>query len=238
MNFDIVFIMNKMLNKIGSIVFSIWLPIWTVQISACIVIATFINKSVAYKLANIWGIVGITSLEFLTGLKVEYKNRPGESVGKIYASEHQSTLEILALIAVIDRPIFVLKKSLTQIPVLGQCLKALGMVPVDRKSFNAGWMNKAQEQLKKGQNLIIFPEGTRVDYQKETPYRAGVFKLAQELNQEIIPVGIDTGKFWPRRAWMKQPGVTKIVFGKPLKVRDLETARSDFRKTVKSLVPR
>ena len=218
----------KIFSIIGSIIYSILLPIWACFVCILIILYAYINPSNVHKLANFWGASLIKLLTFFTRLKVEYKNIPKNPKGQIFAAQHQSVLEILALLAVVEKPVFVLKKSLMSIPIFGKSLKCLGMIPVDRKNINLNWMEETKKQLDMGRNLIIFPEGTRVEYGKEIPYRAGVFKLAKHLDKKITPVAVNTGLFWPRRSWIKKPGTAKIVFGQPIDA-DMKLLREKYK---------
>jgi 1-acyl-sn-glycerol-3-phosphate acyltransferase len=207
----------KNLNKkkiIGSIVFSLILPLFTVGYILLFNFCNIFYKKWANKLTiTHWGKICLSLLKNLIGLKVKYYNVPKDLSGSIITSEHQSALEIIALIAVIPKPIFVLKKSLMSIPIFGTSLKNFGMIGIDRTKYNINWIKEAQMQLSKGKNLIIFPEGTRVGLGKEVAYKNGAFKLAQHLNKKIMPVAINTNLFWPRKSIIKKAGTANIIFG-------------------------
>lgn len=204
---------------IGSLIFSIIFPLLTVFYAISFRFYKFFNKKHLSKLPMLWGKHCLLLLRLLTGIKIKYHNFtnnfvPDNLSGQIIASEHQSALEIIALIAIIPNAIFILKKELLSVPFLGRSLKELGMIGIDRKSYNPRWMEEAEIQLKEGKNIIIFPEGTRVQAGKEVAYKNGAFKLAKHLNKQIIPVAINTGLFWPRRSIIKKPGTANIIFGK------------------------
>lgn len=191
----------------------------------------YLTKFNIHICANIWGKGGLFILKMLTGLKVQYQGEIPKH--GIIASQHQSTMEILALIAVAHKPIFVLKRSLMYIPLFGQILKLLGMIPVDRKSFNRTWMENAEKGINQGKTLIIFPEGTRTAFGTEAAYRNGVFRLSEKMKMPITPVAINTGLFWGRRSLHKKSGTARIVFGKT----DFYTSdslRAEYSKLIKS----
>lgn len=226
-------IFSAVLSSIGSFVFTIILPIWTAICSALIIITSFVSNDIPHKILNMWGIGGLIILKYLTCLKVDIQNIPKNLSGEIIVSEHQSAFEILALVGCIPKSTFVLKKSMMNIPIVGYALKRLRMIPVSRSKFNANWMDIAKKNLEDGYNIIIFPEGTRIEFGAEVQYRSGAFKLAEHTKKKIIPVAIDTGKFWSRRSFLKKPGTAKIIFGKPI-----EGNPEILRKTVKTLLPR
>lgn len=217
----------------GSFLFLAILPIWTTICGVLIILISFVSDDIAHKIPNIWGKTGLIILKYLTGLKVDVQNMPKNLSGEIIASEHQSAFEILTLLGHVPKAVFVLKKSIMKVPIIGYALKRLRMIPISRSKFNANWMDIAQKNLQDGYNIIIFPEGRRIEFGTEVEYRSGAFKLAQHTKKKIIPVAIDTGKFWSRRSFLKKSGTSKIIFGKPI-----EPKPELLRKTVKTLLPR
>lgn len=224
---------------IGSILLALLMSLWSgvlcfsglFYIFSCFILRS--PASSAHKYANAWGWVLLKLSAFCVNIKVNYVGKVPQ-IGSIIASEHQSAYEIFALVAVTKNPIFVLKKSLIQIPIFGWLNRGLGMIPVDRNSLNKHWIEDAKKQLSLGRTLIIFPEGTRVEFGKEIDYKAGVFRLANTLNAPIFPVAIDAGKYWPRRAFFKEPGVVNIVFGDAYENPD----KDGLREKIKQLLPR
>jgi 1-acyl-sn-glycerol-3-phosphate acyltransferase len=57
-----------------------------------------------------------------------------------------------------------------------------------------------------GRPIAIFPEGTRAPVGTTLPFQAGVGALYKELGLPVVPVALDSGLYWGRRAFMKQPG--------------------------------
>jgi len=64
--------------------------------------------------------------------------------------------------------------------------------------------------------IIIFPEGTRTAPGQVMRYRQGVVRLAQHLGLPVVPVALNSGVFWPRRRFLKTPGIIDMVFLPPL----------------------
>lgn len=149
-------------------------------------------------------------------LNIEVKIEGTIPKNAIIACQHQSQLEIIALAAYVDNATFVFKHELLYVPFLGYCLRNLEMIPVDRTQYNASFMNHALKNLKNGYNVIIFPEGRRVNYGEYTPYKKGVFKVAKATNRKINPVYTNTGHFWPKGAFLKSSGKAIIKFGKEM----------------------
>lgn len=210
------------------LVFFLLFPIWSILFSLVGSPLALFSKDFALFWMKIWARSSLWLLYFFAKIDVRYIGSIPPS-GSIIASEHQSVLEILALVSIIKDPIFILKKNLMWIPFLNIFLIRLNMIPVDRSRVNIRWFEKAKNALAAGKTLIIFPEGTRVAYGQIKPYKSGVFKLAEKLQMKIIPVAIDCGKFWPRRNFVKYPGTTTIVFGEPIEP-DRDLLRVTYRK--------
>lgn len=132
----------------------------------------------------------------------------------IIASKHMSTMEVAILVTNIQNPFFILKRELLWIPVYGWAFWRMGMQPVNRtrgatnmKKLTAAVANK----IMNGQTLIIFPEGTRVKPGNKVALKRGLMFLAQTLKLPIIPVGTDTGVYWPKHGRIRS-GIATMHF--------------------------
>ncbi len=132
----------------------------------------------------------------------------------IIASKHMSTMEVAILVTNVQNPFFILKRELLWIPVYGWAFWRMGMQPVNR-ARGATNMKKlthaVANKIMNGQTLIIFPEGTRVKPGNPVALKRGLMFLAQTLKLPIIPVGTDTGKYWPKHGRIR-PGVATVYF--------------------------
>jgi 1-acyl-sn-glycerol-3-phosphate acyltransferase len=70
--------------------------------------------------------------------------------------------------------------------------------------------------LGRGLWVIIFPEGTRVSRGEKGNYRSSGARLAVACGVPVIPIAVTSGKCWPRRAFIKLPGVVDFSIGKPI----------------------
>jgi 1-acyl-sn-glycerol-3-phosphate acyltransferase len=96
-------------------------------------------------------------------------------------------------------------------------IRSLDAIPIDRDGIGLGGIKEALKRLKRGEMVVIFPEGTRTPDGQIAPFRPGFTTLAVRSKAAILPVAID-GAFevWPR--WKKCPGLGKIRvhFGVPM----------------------
>ncbi|MBF0180065.1 MAG: 1-acyl-sn-glycerol-3-phosphate acyltransferase [Magnetococcales bacterium] len=150
--------------------------------------------------------------------------------------KHQSTWETVVLQVLLPPSVVVLKESLLWIPVFGWALRATGQIGIDRgKGVEALHRMREQgvRQLGQGVSVLIFPEGTRSAPGQPGRYNPGGVALAMEAGAPILPVAHNAGSFWPRRVFLKKPGVIRVRIGEPIPTAGL--ARSE-RKRLQALV--
>jgi 1-acyl-sn-glycerol-3-phosphate acyltransferase len=136
----------------------------------------------------------------------------------IFATKHQSSWETMAFNHLLDYPVFFLKKDLLWIPLFGFYLHRVGMIALERGGTSAlkTMIKKGRERIEEGRSLIIFPEGTRSAPGTHNDYKRGVFLLYKNLHVPVVPVALNSGVFWPRRTFLKYPGIIRVSFLKPL----------------------
>jgi 1-acyl-sn-glycerol-3-phosphate acyltransferase len=139
------------------------------------------------------------SIKILKILKIRYKiylSQPlnfDPSKCYIFMSNHQSLIDLPLILTCIPGSIrFLAKQELFAIPLFGKALLKAECIPVARNNLkdNINFYLKAKEKLTNGLNLWIFPEGTRSKTGKLLPFKYGAFRLARELNADIIPIAI------------------------------------------------
>jgi len=127
----------------------------------------------------------------------------------IIAAKHQSAWETLFLSRRLYHPAFILKRELLMIPLFGWFIRKVGMIAVDRAGKSAAlkkMVRDANDAFAEGRQIIIFPEGTRVAPGTHKPYQPGIAALYGQLNVPVIPVALNSGLYWGRKAWVKKPG--------------------------------
>src|ERR1700740_2759137 len=130
---------------------------------------------------------------------------------------------------VFPRQVWVLKRELLWIPVVGWGIRQLHGIAIDRKSGHSAVgqvVEQGKQRLDEGDWIMIFPEGTRMPLGQTRRYGVSATLLASERNKLIVPVAHNAGRYWPRRGWMKKPGTVRVVIGPPS-----EAAGRDPRET-------
>jgi 1-acyl-sn-glycerol-3-phosphate acyltransferase len=141
----------------------------------------------------------------------------------IYMANHLSFLDGPILFAVIPRSVRVLlKKEVFRIPVIGQSMRFIGFVPVDRKGLKAGKRSidrAVRLMAERGYSFLVFPEGTRSRDGRIRPFKRGGFFLALAGGSPIVPVTI-RGSFdlMPRGRFFVKKGTVRVEFHEPVPV--------------------
>lgn len=126
---------------------------------------------------------------------------------------------ILLMLAFPRHITFLAKEELFRIPFIGMLLRDAGMFAVARTGSlqqKRDVMRQAEELLKAGRVLAVFPEGTRSPSGVLLPARPGAAFLALHCSAAVIPVAIVgteriVGRWW----WLRRPKVT-VTIGKPV----------------------
>ena len=162
-----------------------------------------------------WLVLGI-DIE-VSGLENFAKNK-----SYVFMANHQSMLDVV-VIALIPQFVHVIaKKEMFKVPVIGQGMKIVEYVSVDRKGKMGGRksITKAVNLIKeKNYSFLIFPEGTRSLNGKLQQFRRGGFYLALNSGVPIVPITI-TGSFelMPKYNFFIKKGKITVDFKKPVPV--------------------
>jgi len=116
-----------------------------------------------------------------------------ETGGFVLVANHESHWDGVCLIARIPRTLCIVgKKELFWIPVFGWALHALGFVPLDRQNKRRAksGMHRVEEELRAGEGVMLFPEGTRGLTDALLPFKRGGFVAAIHAGVPVLPVGI------------------------------------------------
>ena len=172
------------------------------------------------KIARLWARSSIWLLRVVCNVKVEYRGLEKIPKGPLLvASKHQSMWETFALLQFFDQPLYILKRELTLIPFFGWYLIKAGMVAVDGRAGGRALLKmvrQASEAVRRGRQLIIFPEGTRRPVGAPPQYKPGVSQLYASCRVDCLPVALNSGLFWPRRTFMRYPGTLVVEFLDPV----------------------
>lgn len=85
---------------------------------------------------------------------------------------------------------FMVKKELFSYPVIGLGLRLLGTFPIDRRGNDIAGVRRALQLLKRGNAVMLFPEGTRSRTHGLATPLPGAGYLALKAGVPVLPVGL------------------------------------------------
>lgn len=152
-------------------------------------------------------------------LKVTGKENIPRENGFLMCGNHQGLFDVVALVAAFDGPLAaVFKKELRNVPVLKQfavCSKSFAMDREDvRQSLTV--IQAVTNELRKGRNYLIFPEGTRSRKGNQMgEFHGGSFRCAVKAKAPIVPFAfIDSYKVLDQKG--SKPVSVQLHFLEPI----------------------
>ena len=137
-----------------------------------------------------------------------YENLPKEG-SAVLCANHIHMLDSVSIVIHIKRMIYIMvKKELMTSKIGNWFFNKLGCFAVDRGKGDMKAIESAENHLKDGDLLFIFPEGKRNGMAKGERMKKGAAMIALEAKAPIIPIGIQ-GSFKPFTK-------IKIRVGKPM----------------------
>lgn len=136
----------------------------------------------------------------------------------LIAPVHRSNLDFAFTLFISPRKVFFMAKdSLFRVPVLGGLLTRLGAFPVRRGTADRESMSSAEEVLRQGQALVLFPEGTRKEGLEVQTLHDGAMFVAARTGAIVVPVGIGgSERALPHGAKFPRPTKIRIIVGTPI----------------------
>ena len=200
--------------------FQFWLVLLTLWAGFLVICWSYIDRDspMIHRSTRWWG----QNLLRVAHIPIQVEGlehlKPGQAY--VFAANHRSNFDIFVLVAVLPgRFLWVAKKSLFHIPVLGQALSRMGSISVDRDNLRSAVqsLDRATAIVKRGVSLLIFPEGTRATTRELLPFKKGVFIMAIKAGQPIVPVSISGTRFiQPPGTIRMKPGPIKVVISPPI----------------------
>ncbi|HEX4736926.1 MAG TPA: lysophospholipid acyltransferase family protein [Allosphingosinicella sp.] len=190
----------------------------TILFIAAALLALPFGRSGVRAVANRWARFHSLCARTILGIRARVEGRLPEG-GVLIAAKHESMFETMEMPVLFRNPAVVMKRELARIPIWGWLAQRYGMIPIDREGGAAALrrlLKEAGEAAAEGRAIVIFPEGTRVPHGEAPPLQPGFAGLYRALNLPIVPLALDSGRFWSRRLLGKKPGIVTFRFGEPI----------------------
>ncbi len=159
------------------------------------------------------------------GVRFEGREHVPLTGGALITPNHISDADPPTVAIALPRDCWVMaKEEIFAMKIIGPISRWLHGFPVKRYTADRGALKRAEDLLKSGEAVVIFPEGKLSEDGKLQPILPGVLLIARGANSPIIPtvmLGTDRiipyGKLWPRPSGRK----TIVRFGPPVMVAQL-----------------
>ena len=189
--------------------------------TAVVLVSPFISSTRLYWICAAWLRLSVNSGQWMLGIRNRIsgmENLPqGNSDAAVLLVKHQSTWETFCMPAIMPHPLaYVFKRELLYVPFFGWAIGLLDMIHIDRSKRSQAFskvVEQGQRLLDQGTWVIMFPEGTRIPRGQVGQYKSGGTRLAIQTGAPVIPIAVTSAKCWPRKAWIKHPGVVDISIG-------------------------
>lgn len=169
-----------------------------------------------------WASRWAKSVLFFLGIRVRIEETVSLAPAQpyVFIANHQNSLDILALASAMPYPFgFVAKAELAQMPLIGFALRHSASILIDRRDIRRALesMQAAAQQIRNGNSVLIYPEGSRSFSSTVQPLKKGAFMLAMQAGVPLVPlVVINAFEHMDERTFRGKPGIIRIRVGTPI----------------------
>ena len=208
------------MNLFRSVIFNVCYVLWTAGLGLALVPLLIAPRRFMVAGKRLWTTGIIVLARWILGIRhrtVGLENLPRGPV--ILAVKHQSAWDTFFFDSILSDAVYVLKRELLDIPLVGWHMRKTEMIAIDRKAGLKAMhllVRRAEDTLARGRQIVIFPEGTRTAPGSSGRYMPGLAMLAAEVSAPVVPVALNSGLFWSRNAFIKRPGTVTVQFLPPM----------------------
>ena len=179
-----------------------------------------------WRIVTCWNRFVMFWIWLCCGIRFEVTgNKHADKFPCVIMAKHQSTWETMFLQYYFGPVSTILKKELFRIPFFGWGLASLRPIAIDRSNPIQALKEIKRiglRRLAQGNNLMIFPEGTRTPVGHVGNYARSGADIAISAGVPVIAVAHNAGECWPHKHFLKYPGTIRVVISDPI-----ETAGKD-----------
>lgn len=234
-----------MFQVIGSLLFTTFLFLWTFLYAIYfVIVCAFLPFPLRYRVVRVWPMVILKVLKWTCRLDYTIEGRENLPPGNHIAFwKHSSSWETIAMALIFPQQVWVLKRELIWIPVVGWAIRQMHSIAIDRRGGKSAVnqvVDQGKARLAEGSWVMIFPEGTRMPAGQTRRYGVSGALLAAESGKLIVPVAHNSGYFWPRRGLIKKAGTIRVVIGPPIQAvgRDVREVNEEVQDWIEKTVSR
>jgi 1-acyl-sn-glycerol-3-phosphate acyltransferase len=138
--------------------------------------------------------------------------------GCIIACSHQSFLDPIIVGFSSSRAVnYLARSSLFKNKFFAALIRSYGAMELERDEADVKALRKCVERLRRGEIVLLFPEGTRTRTGEIGPLKPGVFLMSSRAGVPVVPAAIEGSlKAWPRGRLLPRPAPLRIAYGEPI----------------------
>jgi 1-acyl-sn-glycerol-3-phosphate acyltransferase len=211
----------RLLTALRSALYMVFLVVTVIPYATAVLAWSWLPQERRYWLTIGWPRLATWGARWICGIRWRvqgWENLPREPA--ILLPKHQSAWETLWLPSHMPRKLsFVYKRELHWVPFFGWAFATLGMINIDRSQGHSAFeqvVDQGNEHLRDGWWIVVFPEGTRTPPGSTRRYKTGGVRLAVRTGVPVVPIALNSGECWPRKAFLKKPGEITVSIGTPI----------------------
>lgn len=152
------------------------------------------------------------------GIRVYGREHFPPSGGALVCANHQSYYDPVLVGLACDRKLnYLARANLFEQPLFRALIEWYDAIPIERDGLGLAGIKETLRRLRRGEQVLIFPEGTRTSDGALQPIKPGFSALARRGQVPLVPVAID-GAFdaWPRTQKLPGRATIHIHVGPPI----------------------
>jgi 1-acyl-sn-glycerol-3-phosphate acyltransferase len=177
------------------------------------------------KVARLWSRMILWTVR--AKVQVEGLDRIDISKPQVYVVNHLSAFDIPVLYTYLPFQFRILaKKELFRYPFMGWHLRRSGQIPVvlENPKASVRSLNLAVAAIRKGNSLVIFPEGGRSPDGQLQSFMGGAFYAAVKAHVDVVPIVlVGTYEMLKMNSFHIKPGAVQMVVGSPISTVGMST---------------
>jgi len=205
-----------------SLLFHVAFWVWSAAINLAWLPSLLMAPLATVRGQTLWARGVIWLLRVIVGTRIAIRGTERIPPGAVLmAAKHQSAWDTIIFHIITRDPAIVMKRELLNIPIYGWYCRHSRMIPVDREAGSKalrGMVAAAEAARSTARPIVIFPQGIRIAPGAPAPYLPGVAALYNQLGIPCVPIALNSGLFWPRRAFLRRPGTIVLEFLDPIPV--------------------
>jgi 1-acyl-sn-glycerol-3-phosphate acyltransferase len=213
------------MNLFRSVLHLLWMAVTVVPWALFVILVSYlVSSTTLYWICVGWLRTAVQGGTWILGIRNQVQGMENLPVGStdpaVLLVKHQSTWETFVMPTLMPHPLaYVFKRELLFVPFFGWAMARLDMIHIDRSQRSRAFAKVVQQGrrlMAQGVWVIMFPEGTRIARGEVGEYKTGGTRLAIAAGVPVIPIAVTSGRCWPRKAFIKRPGIVDISIGKPI----------------------